>query len=119
MSIIDQQEAGPKFQNYFEVQSLEEGLYGILKDYAGGKLTRNDLVEMSDMWLNNFPPVEFFAHRSSTALAQENVRQVMASVKSPADFAQTELFREIMGDQLVTNRFQKASAHFGINGYPA
>ncbi len=118
MTTVERQESAPRFQNYFEVKSVEEGLYRILKDYADEKLTVNDLTEMSDIWLNYFPPVEFFAHRSGTTLTRDNVRRVMEVTKSPEEFAQTDLFREIMSDQLVVNRFQKASAHWGINGYP-
>ena len=114
MQNTERQSEEPKFYSYTQVQSPEEGLYRALTDYAEGRLTGDDLRSMADMYCNSFPPFEFFQHRSGT---EEYIREQGGKAKSPSEFAQTELFQDIMRDPIVVDRFQKASPNvFGLTG---
>lgn len=100
-----EQQKGPSYNNYIEnAHSPEEVLFGVLKDYFEGKLTGDDLKTMADMYCNNFPPFVYFNKRSGT---EEFIREQVAKAKTSAEFAQTELFQDIMTSSTVVDRFKK------------
>lgn len=120
MQSTEKKQEGPKFHSYIEAQSPEEVLYNVLKDYVDGKLTGDDLIEMGSMYCNEFPPFEYFFKRSGT---EDFIQESVSGANSPAEFAKTELFKDIMTSQRVLDRFKKAAPDaFGMGGkdkYPA
>lgn len=100
--------------HYFEVQSCEEGLFGILNDVAGGKLQSSDLLEM-DKSLNNFPPVHYF-YRHSGEFTPAACQAMLQGIDSPEAFRSSEIFQRIMRDHEVVARFKKAAVWKGHGG---
>lgn len=119
MKNTERQGQRPDYSSYVNVQSPEEGLYKALKDYYEGKLTGDDLRHLADMYINSFPPFQFFYGRSGS---DEYFRNAVMSAGSPEGFAKTELFRSIMTNEGVIDRFKKASPNVigltGNNDYP-
>jgi hypothetical protein len=114
MKNTELQRKGLDYHGYIEVQSPEEGMYKVLKDYVDGKLTWEDLEQLASRYINSFPPFQFFMRRSGS---DDFLREQVKSVSSPAEFAHTELFQIIMTSPNVVERFKKASPHvYGVAG---
>lgn len=123
MQNIESKRETPVYHSYIEVQTPEEGLYKALRDFADGKLNEYDLRTLGNVYANSFPPFEFFNGRSgSEEYIEEYILEQVGQAKSPAEFARTELFQDIMTSPIVVDRFKKASPNVigltGNNDYP-
>jgi len=97
-----------QYQKYFQDNSIEEGLYKIFSDVANGKLQPTDLRRMSEMYLNNFPPVEYF-YLHSDEFTAESCKKMFEGVDSPEAFKATKIYKKITTDPFVIERFKKVS----------
>lgn len=100
-------EAILRLESLFKGQSLAQGIYNILRAIADDQLNSEDITEIYAS-LNAFPPGDYLS-RNIRQFTPEACRAMLIGIDSAEGFGGSEIYRTIMSDPEVVERFKRVS----------